>query len=287
MPNSLEYLRTLCLTTEDAVHWACILEATSPKPGNVFPSRTFNDLSYLDFVAAAQVSANCLSDETRPFAERIYRAVLQTREACGSNVNLGILLLLGPLVVVDQTSSPKQFSDWPTQIKELFDQITPKDSQFIFQAIASASAGGLGKVEQLDVHDSPDDADILHAMSIAQTYDHVALQYATRFDDLVHQVLPVVYDSVVASGDTLTGIVKAHVRLLAMRHDTLISRKNGTSVAEQVHQQAQEVDLADTESIQKFDRQLRTEDHRLNPGTTADLIAASLYLLLRTPPPET
>ena len=37
-----------------AATMACLLEAAAPKPGNVHPAAAFPDLSYDDFVAAAQ-----------------------------------------------------------------------------------------------------------------------------------------------------------------------------------------------------------------------------------------
>ena len=39
--------------------------------------------------------------------------------------------------------------------------------------------------------------------------------------------------------------------------------------------------IDDPESVADFDRLLRSNGNRLNPGTTADLIAASLFVLLR------
>ncbi len=42
------------------------------------------------------------------------------------------------------------------------------------------------------------------------------------------------------------------------------------------------MDVHDQEACLEFDRRLRGSDHKLNPGTTADLIAAALYILLRT-----
>jgi triphosphoribosyl-dephospho-CoA synthase len=72
--------------------------------------------------------------------------------------------------------------------------------------------------------------------------------------------------------------------MLAADPDSLISRKNGQPEAVRVQSLARGVDLDDPESYEAFDSFLRDSTHRLNPGTTADLIAAGLYLLLRSPP---
>ena len=54
-------------------------------------------------------------------------------------------------------------------------------------------------------------------------------------------------------------------------------------IAVDVQRRAQTIDLDDPASIASFDDSLRADAHPLNPGTTADLIAAALYVLLRTP----
>ena len=64
--------------------------------------------------------------------------------------------------------------------------------------------------------------------------------------------------------------------------DTLIARKNGKEVAQQISNRAKRIIkkggiFGDKGEIQKFDFDLRDEKHSLNPGTTADLIAAVLF----------
>ena len=70
-----------------------------------------------------------------------------------------------------------------------------------------------------------------------------------------------------------------HVGLLASHPDTLIERKAGAASARAVTAAAREV-LAGSRSLEDFDTSLRTPDHRLNPGTTADLVAATLLAAL-------
>ena len=281
MTEPLLPLRALCNTPADAVRWACVLEATAPKAGNVYPGRDFEDLSYADFITAAEIAARQLADRSRSFPQRILDAVLEVRTATGTNVNLGILLLLGPLVAADQSRRCCCPSDWHDGIEQQL-VLSSDDSRLIFQAIAAASAGGLGSVDQMDVNDSRFHDDIIAAMQLAKDGDRIARQYAEGFRDLIQHVLPVVYDSMVEVQDMLHGIAVAHIRLLARTPDSLIARKCGQSVAEQVRQAAAEVEVKDATSCLEFDQSLRSGDHQRNPGTTADLIAAALYILLRT-----
>ncbi|MCG8650385.1 MAG: triphosphoribosyl-dephospho-CoA synthase, partial [Pirellulales bacterium] len=113
--------------------------------------------------------------------------------------------------------------------------------------------------------------------------DRVARQYATNFDDLWDNVLPVLRRSIEHTGDWLSGIARAHLRILAAEPDTLIARKNGWDVAAEVCRRARTTDPEDAGSVAELDHYLRSDGNRLNPGTTADLIAAAIYLLLRLP----
>jgi triphosphoribosyl-dephospho-CoA synthase len=78
---------------------------------------------------------------------------------------------------------------------------------------------------------------------------------------------------------TLDAIVSLHLGLLAAHPDTLIERKAGAAAARAVTRAATEV-RAGTRSLQDFDVSLRGSDHRLNPGTSADLVAATLLAAL-------
>ena len=82
--------------------------------------------------------------------------------------------------------------------------------------------------------------------------------------------------------DVLQGICRAHVQLLGLAPDSLSARKNGLDAAAQVQSLARSVAWHDRPSVERLDASLRGPAHKLNPGTTADLIAAGLYLLLRT-----
>jgi triphosphoribosyl-dephospho-CoA synthase len=82
-------------------------------------------------------------------------------------------------------------------------------------------------------------------------------------------------------------IVWIHLRQLAREPDTLVARRHGAAVAAEVSAAAAAVLAAGPawrEAAAEFDRSLRLP-RRVNPGTTADLVAAALYILLRGAPP--
>ncbi|NND97351.1 MAG: triphosphoribosyl-dephospho-CoA synthase [Pirellulaceae bacterium] len=276
-------------TPAQAVQWACVTEATAPKVGNVDPGHSFADLCYDDFVTAAEIAANAFGQTQHSVAQRALIAAQQVNQTIGSNVNLGILLLLVPLIAADESQTIERLDDWTMGVKSWLQSLRTTDSEALFKTIQVASAGGLGTVDEMDVNEpatsdsEPTTRDIVAAMRLARRRDRIARQYADDFRDLITQIVPIVQQSIVHAGDVLQGIADAHLALLAMEPDSLIARKCGIDTAREVQRLAAKLDVNDAEGRESFDQHLRSRGNQLNPGTTADLIAASLYVLTRTP----
>ena len=93
-----------------------------------------------------------------------------------------------------------------------------------------------------------------------------------------------------ALGDGLAvrdAIVELHLRLLDRVPDTLIARKLGAGAAARVSEDARAVLAAGgvrsaegRRALQAFDASLRERGNDLNPGTTADLVTATLFVAL-------
>ena len=83
-------------------------------------------------------------------------------------------------------------------------------------------------------------------------------------------------------------IVSLHVWILSRWPDTLIARKCGWEIAREATARATKLmdhagadGALNPEQLGEFDAWLRADGHRRNPGTTADLIAATLFAALR------
>jgi triphosphoribosyl-dephospho-CoA synthase len=79
--------------------------------------------------------------------------------------------------------------------------------------------------------------------------------------------------------------VEAYLELLAAVPDTLVARKRGRSAAEGVSAGAASVLAAGgvrgdrgRAALEAFDASLRRDGNALNPGTTADLVTAVLFV---------
>jgi triphosphoribosyl-dephospho-CoA synthase len=273
---------------------ACLLEATAPKPGNVHRGADFDDLTFID-LAASGVAIGAAIDRALAFDApdgRLGRVVLVAVDAmnaaCQSNAYLGTILLIAPLAIVPSEQSLGQ------GVNEVLQSLTAHDSSDVYEAIRRARPGGLGNASQHDVAGSPPN-DLIVAMSAAAERDLVARQYTNGFREVLDEAAPLI-ESARASGiSTSLAIVHAHVTLISSHGDSLIARKCGETISRQAAVRAQGVlDAGPPQgddyfaALADFDFWLRSDGHRRNPGTTADLIGAALFALLREgrlPPP--
>ena len=257
---------------------ACVWEATAPKPGNVYRGADFDDLTYADFLTSAAVVGPLL-DQTaeRGVGFTVRAAVEATRSAVDTNTNLGMLLLMAPLAAV---ARQQPLSDGVDQVLE---GLSVEDTREVYAAISTAQPGGLGEVAEADVHAPPPDIPLVAAMRLAAERDLVALQYTNGFQQVFLAARRL--EAAIAKGQSLCdAIVRCYLQMLAEFPDSLISRKCGEEVAKEVSLRAEGVLDSGGEyqnQVAELDFWLRSDGHRLNPGTTADLVAAGLFVLLR------
>jgi triphosphoribosyl-dephospho-CoA synthase len=276
------------LTT--AVRLSCLLEASALKAGNVHPEAHFGHLTYDDFVRSGQVVAPILSQASvRGVGPTILEAVRATRIVCEHNTNLGIVLLLAPLAAVPVNC---RVTDG---IGSVLSSLTRADSDAVYEAIRVAAPRGLGDAEAEDVSVGPTGS-LVEVMTLAADRDLIAAQYATGFSLVIRfasrleslNLFPDRWES---------AILQLQLELMANHPDTDISRKRGLAEAVESADRAQAVlDAgypADVDSLQRFsefDTWLRERGSQRNPGTTADLITASLFVAIRdrliVPPTE-
>jgi len=77
---------------------ACVLEVTAPKPGNVHRGADFEDVTFSDFLVSAVAVGEVFDRPGLSVGQYVLQAVQQTEAFVGTNTNLGIALLLSPLV---------------------------------------------------------------------------------------------------------------------------------------------------------------------------------------------
>lgn len=265
-----------------AVQLACLLEASAPKPGNVSPGRGFHDTSYEDFLASAAAIGPAMARAgDRAVGDTILDAVQATRRWTRANTNLGIVLLVAPLARAAHLGGALR-----PRLLEVLHATTVRDAELAYEAIRLAAPGGLGTVAAQDIH-APPTVPLRQAMVLAAARDAVAAEWATDFALTFDTGAPALR---LALGDGLAwadATVEAFLALLAEAPDSLIQRKLGREAALEVSTQAAAVRASGgvrtprgRERLAAFDAALRSGDNRRNPGTTADLTAAALLVVI-------
>jgi triphosphoribosyl-dephospho-CoA synthase len=265
-----------------AAQLACVLEASAEKPGNVTPSHDFHDTSYEDMLR----SAIALGPEIgrageRGVGETVLAAVRATRVVARANTNLGIALLLAPLARAALSGGPRR-----ERLRGVLRALTVDDARSAYAAIRVAGAGGLDEPVEHDVRDEPD-VTLREAMAAAAKRDAIAAEYAGDYAVTFELGMPVLAG---ALGDGLRprdAIVELALRILAAVPDSLIARKRGAAAAARVASGAEQVLAAGgvrsaggRSALAGFDASLRRDGNALNPGTTADLVTAVLFVAL-------
>ena len=275
-------------------------------------------MRYEDFCAVAvrlghRVDQLFSATENPSVGVLIERSVEAMLEASGVNTSLGTIILLAPMWMCsfdrcfdaktagpltsengDSSDSSRGFGNadshqlwdrnaFDAAIERVLFGMDQEDSQAIYRAIRLAHPGGLGASRVHDVRDEAP-ASILDAMKTASAWDDVALQYANGYQQVCEGAELLIRDTQagVMADDAIR---RLQLHWLSTRPDSLIVRKHGEQVGRMIQQRVNEVMQSGPYGSFEFekawgvlDEDMRIKGRRINPGTTADLIAASLYL---------
>lgn len=267
---------------------ACRLDVETAKPGNVSVDSEGHGMSAAQFVASAEAAADALLARRAPVGQRILDAVARTRAAVGCNTNLGIVLLIAPLAAaLEEVPRPLGAQAWHAATERVLARLDIDDARLAYRAIALANPGGLGDAPEQSVHHAPT-VGLRDAMALAAARDSIARQYAEGFRDIFETGLAALREVPAASLHTAT--LNVFLRFLGAWPDSHIVRKHGAAVAQSVtlaararHAQwLRTLDEAGSAAasvpLQAWDAELKAA--AINPGTSADLTVATLFVAL-------
>jgi triphosphoribosyl-dephospho-CoA synthase len=263
---------------------ACLLEVSAEKVGNVTPTRRFADAGFEDFVLSGLAIGPAIGRAAAGQVGRaVYDAVAATRRLTRSNTNLGIALLLAPLAAAWRARGTGGLG---RRLAAVLRGLTLTDARWAYRAIRLARPGGLGRSPVADVR-RPPTLGLRAAMQVAAHRDAVAAEYARDFAVTRRVALPALRRAARRGLSTLDAVVQAHLEVLGHQPDTLIARKAGLRTAEAMSARARGVLRAGglhtargRAAARRLDRTLRRDGNRLNPGASADLVTAGLFVAL-------
>lgn len=261
---------------------ALLLEVTStPKPGNVDRHHDYDDLRFEHFVAGA-VGARPgldLAADGEPVGHAFERAVEGMATQDGGNTQFGALLMVTPLVAAAASGELSR-----ERVRAVVSETTVEDAANFYRAFEHVSVAvddPPADLDALDVRRGRDAVPELErrgltledVMDLSADVDGVAAEWVDGFPrsfDAADAVLS-------REGPVPDRAASVFVELLADDVDTFVVTRNGREVAEEVTRRAQAV-LDGEETASDLADELVDRD--VNPGTTADVIAAALFVAL-------
>ena len=272
---------------KSAYLFSCKKDIELIKPGNVNLLSSHKDTKAQDYLDSAILSSKELFNQNYSLGKRILESVNVTRSQVNVNTNLGIILLCAPVI---QSYIDFNNLDLREGIKKTLSTTSIKDTHDLCAAINISSPGGLGDSDMYDTASYPN-ASIKQIMDYSQEYDRISYQYSHNFSDIFDFIIPKLeflnqrYESLDISLSLL------FIEILAKIPDSHISRKFGDKIAKKTSNNAHDLlKILDREhdpdylakALNNLDYEYKKKG--INPGTTADLLVASLmiYKIFRT-----
>lgn len=274
---------------EAAFRWACRLDVSTRKAGNVSLASAGHGMVAELFIASADAAAAALCEAGAGVGARIEAAVRASIGVAQCNTNLGIVLLCAPIAAACERPGVAA-GDLPAlrrALAEVMLQLDVADARAAYRAIALANPGGLGRAPAQDVAAAPT-IGLREAMALAADRDRIAAQYVDGYALIFDVALPVFasrFDRAARSADGAgDAMLATFLTLLAGAADSHIVRKFGDAVAQTVIDEARPwlaalqrgVAVADDAGYAQWDASLKAR--AINPGTTADLCVATAML---------
>jgi triphosphoribosyl-dephospho-CoA synthase len=292
---------------------AILFEVSADKPGNVNLVVGFEGTRYEHFLASAVAAASSFELAAERGAAvssgkmsvndiglgRIIKDCVADINSWqhGGNTLLGTIILLSPIAVAaGMTPTNEELVFEIPKLRENLNRVvestTPEDAINVYEAIKIANPSGLGKAPELDINDPSsanrivkENVTLYQVFKIASDYDRVCSEWINNYPITFDFAYPWLIKQIETNKDLNVAITHTFLKVLAEYPDTFIARKVGTEKAREVSFMADEVlkrgglkTSQGRERLHEFDLTLRKSSNLLNPGTTADIIAAALAL---------
>ncbi|MFC3477015.1 triphosphoribosyl-dephospho-CoA synthase [Halobacterium litoreum] len=272
------------MTPAERAELALLLEvAGAPKPGNVDRERDLADLRFEQFLAGAvgaRAGLERAADPEEPLGDAFETAVAGMADAAGTNTQFGCLLLLAPLVRTAATGDLTR-----ERATGVVESTTVADAAAFYRAFDHADVAVQEPPEgaaELDVRRGANAVPALRdrgltladVLELSADRDANAGEWTRGFPRVFRTAAQIE----ASDGPLVDRAADAFLHLLAEAPDTLVATNHGEAVAREVRERALELQSADRDAVRAFADEL--VERGVNPGTTADLTAAALFVAL-------
>ena len=273
-------------TTAQNGELALLLEVTgTPKPGNVDRHHEYDDLRFEHFVAGAvgsQAGLRAAADPDGPGVGDAFETAVEGMSGQrGGNTQFGALLLVTPLV---RASAREDTALSPAGAETVVEGTTVEDAAGFYRAFEHVDVAvddPPESMEALDVRRGGDAVPELveRGLTLADVMersadgDGVAREWTTGFE----RGFGAAERLGELDGPVADRASQVFLELLAAEPDTFVAINHDQETAEEVSERAAAV-LAGEEDADALGAEFI--ERGVNPGTTADIVAAALFVAL-------
>lgn len=287
-----------------------LLEVSAKKPGNVTSLSGFESTRYEHFLSStvacfpsfevAATRGNLVLENKLKIGKLGIGKIIQdcifdiSAWQKGGNTLLGTVILCVPIAAAAGMTYFENTLDLVQlrlNLKKIIESTTAIDAVHLYETINKVNPGGLNDAPDLDLN-SPEskkrlikeDVSLYEVFQIASSYDSICFEWVNNYPITIDVAYPFLLDQL-HNQDLNKAIVHTFLKVLSLYPDTLISRKVGKKISKEISSEANEILVlgglntkAGQMELARFDEKLRKKGNKLNPGTTADLVAATLGL---------
>ncbi|PKP60007.1 MAG: hypothetical protein CVT88_04165 [Candidatus Altiarchaeales archaeon HGW-Altiarchaeales-1] len=278
---------------------ACILEVTTEKPGNVTPTHDFADTKFENFIFGSMLIGDAVEKaftdgykENFNIGKRIHQFAKQSKIYNETNTHFGIVLLFIPLATAlgmalgmmmkgNENEKNNKISDENLRnaITHVMKKTNVDDAIYFHKAVKMSNVRvskdfGIDKFDILSENfikiAKKENINLYHLLKISADKDIIARDLTTKMEISFEHL-----DFL--KGISRKDILSLYLLLLSKFQDTLIMKKRGSEISENVSEMAKEV-INGNLSVEKFSDYLYINN--INPGTIADITANVVFLYL-------
>lgn len=234
----------------------------------------------------------------------------------GGNTHLGTIMLFVPLAVAASSIKTREgkiiIDSLRKEVTKVLEFTTCKDAIDFYNMVSSLNLGWLGKTKSKGLPDISSKQSLIELKKNNTTFYNL-MEYSSKWDGIAFELThglekaftvgyPNFIETFKKTKDINISTVNTFLKILSEAPDTFIARKVGSEITNNVSEavnlgipisqnisgKAKKI-LEENQgmlteegrlSIDIFDKELRRSNGTLNPGTTADITAASLMIAL-------
>ncbi|NAT11148.1 hypothetical protein C4E22_06365 [ANME-1 cluster archaeon AG-394-G06] len=269
---------------------ALLLEVSAyPKPGNVDRTHDFADTRYEHFIASSVAVYPVLREAAvgeKGVGELISAGVEESMTwQRGGNTHFGALLLLMPLTMAAGACERSDMQELKSKADEIMRNTGVDDAIEVYKAFSTGKVKVRRDVPELDVmaEDSLNEIrvkglSLYEILTISASYDLISRELVGGFEKTFGCAVHL--NDFADAGNINEAISHAYLWLLSETEDTFVKMGFGAKTSRYVQERAKAIVTGGYElnEIEEFDEELIRDG--INPGSTADIIAAALFIAI-------